>query len=277
MKLAIVVGVGCFVAQEIPVRPGIKELLVGLARQFARRDRDRSIRKARAQCTDDIYERGLRVFPALQDEGAVAQVVALFATGKDLFRVEAVATQICIGRSDPTVVTIVLAIVRVFDEATQEYLATIMHIAHRTCALEQMRSEGWIVLRGEERDPFFALERLLRFKLFDQAHRVVHAHFRYASFVRHQASDYTPPKDDKLPGRSTPFYESISGEGKTRGSPLPCSRICFADALMRRCFTRVLLLTNLVGEESPRCLALSADADKRRASAVQKMTNNRRQ
>ena len=87
-----------------------------------------------------------------------------------------------------------------------------MHIAHRTCALEQMRSEGWIVLRGEERDPFFALERLLRFKLFDQAHRVVRAHFRYASFVRHQASDYTPPKDDKLPGRSTPFMKRVRHE-----------------------------------------------------------------
>ena len=32
---------------------------------------------------------------------------------------------------------------------------------------------------------------------------------------------------------------------------------------MRRCFARVLLLMNLVGEESPRCLALSADADKK--------------
>ena len=28
---------------------------------------------------------------------------------------------------------------------------------------------------------------------------------------------------------------------------------------MRRCFARVLLLMNLVGEESPRCLTLSAD------------------
>lgn len=63
MKLAIVVGVGCFVAQEIPVRPSVVELLVGLARQFTRRDRDRAIGKARAQCTDDIYERNLRVFP----------------------------------------------------------------------------------------------------------------------------------------------------------------------------------------------------------------------
>ena len=199
------VRVSCFVTQEIPVRPGIKELLVGLARQFTRRDRDRAIGKARAQCTDDIYERNLRVFPALQDEGAIAQIVALFATGKDLFRVEAVAPQIRIGRSDPTVVTIVLAIVRVFDEATQEYLAAIVLVAYRTCALEQMCSQRQIVLYGEEGDPFFALERLLRFKLFDQAHRVVRAHFRYASFVRHQASDYTPPKDDKLPGRSTPF------------------------------------------------------------------------
>gem|GEM_PF-6668740 len=53
-----------------------------------------------------------------------------------------------------------------------------------------------------------------------------------------------------------------SKAGETRGSPLPCSRICFADALMRRCFARVLLLTNLVGEESPRCLTLFTDADR---------------
>ena len=84
-----------------------------------------------------------------------------------------------------------------------------MLIAHRTCALEQMSSQGWIVLRGEECNPFFALKRLLRFKLFDQSHRVVCARrFRYASFVRHQASDYTPPKDDKLPGRSSPMASS---------------------------------------------------------------------
>ena len=31
---------------------------------------------------------------------------------------------------------------------------------------------------------------------------------------------------------------------------------------MRRCFARVLLLTNLVGEESPRCLTFSADRAK---------------
>ena len=168
MEFAIVVGVGCFVAQEIPVCPGIKELLVGLARQFTRRNRDRAIGKARAQCADDLYERNFRVFPALQDEGAVAQVVALFATGKDLFRVEAIAAQISIGRSDPTVVTIILAIVRVFDEATQKYLAAIVLVAYRTCALEQMRSQGRIVLRGEERDPFFATKRLLCLELFDQ-------------------------------------------------------------------------------------------------------------
>ena len=28
---------------------------------------------------------------------------------------------------------------------------------------------------------------------------------------------------------------------------------------MRRCFARILLLMNLVGKESPRCLTLSAD------------------
>ena len=55
---------------------------------------------------------------------------------------------------------------------------------------------------------------------------------------------------------------SISRESKTRGSPLPCSRICEANALMRRCFARVLLLINLVGEESPRCLTPSADRAK---------------
>ena len=38
---------------------------------------------------------------------------------------------------------------------------------------------------------------------------------------------------------------------------------------MRRCFARVLLLTNLVGEESPRCLALSADrVDVERAGSL---------
>lgn len=63
MELAIVAGVGCFVAQEIPVCPSVKELLVGLARQFARRDRDRAIGKACVQRADDIYERNLRVFP----------------------------------------------------------------------------------------------------------------------------------------------------------------------------------------------------------------------
>ena len=31
---------------------------------------------------------------------------------------------------------------------------------------------------------------------------------------------------------------------------------------MRRCFARVLLITNLVGKESPRCLTLSADRAK---------------
>ena len=34
-----------------------------------------------------------------------------------------------------------------------------------------------------------------------------------------------------------------------------------AGSFVRRCFARVLLLMNLVGEESPRCLTLFADAD----------------
>ena len=55
-----------------------------------------------------------------------------------------------------------------------------------------MRSQRRIVLRGEECDPFFAAKRMLCLKLFDQAYRVVRTRrFRYASFVRHQASDYT--------------------------------------------------------------------------------------
>lgn len=193
MKLAIVARIGCFMAQKIPICPRVEELLVDLARQFARRDRDRAIGKARAQCADDIYERNLRVFPALQNERAIAQVVALFATSKDLFGTQAIAAQMRIGCSDPTVIAIVLAIVRVFNEATQKYLAAIVLVAHRTCALEQIRSQRQIVLYGKERNPFFALERLLRLELFDQSHRVVCARFRYASFVRHQASDYTLP------------------------------------------------------------------------------------
>ena len=50
---------------------------------------------------------------------------------------------------------------------------------------------------------------------------------------------------------------SISAERETRGDPLPCSRICFAEALMRRCFARVLLKrsysakSHLVASPSP--------------------------
>ena len=193
MKLAIVARIGCFMAQEIPVCPRVEELLVDLARQFARRDRDRAIGKARAQCADDIYERNLRVFPALQNERAIAQFVALFATSKDLFGTQAIAAQMRIGCSNPTVIAIVLAIVGILDEAPQKYLAAIVLVAHRTCTLEQMSSQRRIVLRGEECDPFFALERLLCLELFDQTHRVVCARFRCDSFVRHQASDYTLP------------------------------------------------------------------------------------
>ena len=42
----------------------------------------------------------------------------------------------------------------------------------------------------------------------------------------------------------------------------PVRESACADSLMRRCFARVLLLMNLVGEESPRCLTLSADRAK---------------
>ena len=68
-----------------------------------------------------------------------------------------------------------------------------MLVAYRTCALEQMCSQRQIVLYGEEGDPFFETKHMLCLELFDQPHRVVYARFRYALFVRHQASDYTLP------------------------------------------------------------------------------------
>ena len=39
----------------------------------------------------------------------------------------------------------------------------------------------------------------------------------------------------------------------------PVRESACADSLMRRCFSRVLLITNLVGKESPRCPTLFAD------------------
>ena len=42
----------------------------------------------------------------------------------------------------------------------------------------------------------------------------------------------------------------------------PVRESAYADPLMRRCFARVLLKMNLVGEESPRCLTLFAGADR---------------
>ena len=49
----------------------------------------------------------------------------------------------------------------------------------------------------------------------------------------------------------------------TRVTRFPVREPAYAGSLMRRCFTRVLLLMNLVGEESPRCLTLSADRTKK--------------
>ena len=70
------------VAKQVPVRARVKKRLIRLSGSFSDRERDGAVRVSCPDSSDkrrDFFVGPPAVFPALQDERAVAELVALLA------------------------------------------------------------------------------------------------------------------------------------------------------------------------------------------------------
>ena len=128
MQLPVVRLIRGLVAKKIALRPRIKEPLIALVRPFADRERNRAVRVLRldgADNTDKPVIVKVRVFPALQDEGAKSEPVALHAAEEYILLREPVALCLRIAPLEAAVMTVVLTVTRKFNEPPREYLVSV--------------------------------------------------------------------------------------------------------------------------------------------------------
>ena len=140
MQCGIVRAVGSLVPQQIPVRTGTVIGEIALARLFADGQRDRAVRKARADTRHDRTDaciREERIFAALQNERAVAERVTFFTAGEYGIRIQAIPLHTGVAAADAAVVTVVFAIVRKLDQTAHKHGVSVNTSAHRICGGKQ--------------------------------------------------------------------------------------------------------------------------------------------
>ena len=97
-------------------------------RPLADGERERTVRVLRLDCADNTDKPVIvkvRVFPALQDEGAKAEPVAFQATEQYVLLREPIALCLRIATLQAAVMTVVLTVTRKFNEAPREHLVAV--------------------------------------------------------------------------------------------------------------------------------------------------------
>ena len=120
VQARVVNGVGRLVAQQVAVGAGVVKRLVDLARALPHRQGDGAVAvgalDARHHVAEALVVEGA-VLPALEHEGAKAQVVALLHARHDLLGTQAVALAARVGAPKPAVEAVVSAVTGDLDEA----------------------------------------------------------------------------------------------------------------------------------------------------------------
>ena len=112
--------VGGLVAEEVAVRPGVKEPLIALPGPLPQGEGHGAVGVAFLdlpnQGAEDLVGK-IAVLAPLEDKGAEVQGVALLAAGQNVLRGQAVAVAVCVAPPDTAVETVVFADVADLDEA----------------------------------------------------------------------------------------------------------------------------------------------------------------
>ena len=138
MQLPVVRLIRGLVAKKIALRPRIEEPLIALVRPLADRERNRAVRVLRldgADNTDKPLIGKVRVFPALQDEGAKAEPVALHTAEAYILLREPVALCLRVAPLQTAVMTVVLTVTRELDEPPREHLIPVNLFSEPHCSL----------------------------------------------------------------------------------------------------------------------------------------------
>ena len=107
------------VAEKVSVCSGLKEPSVTLSGKFPDGKSDRAVRKTLPDSGDDICHPVFRepsVLAALEDKGAEAETVSVFAAGKNLIFGQSVADRVFIAFAYAAVIAVVPAVVGKFDQ-----------------------------------------------------------------------------------------------------------------------------------------------------------------
>ena len=138
MQLPVVCLIRGLVAKKIALRPRIKEPLIALVRPLADGKRNRAVRVLRPDCADNTDKPVIgkvRIFPALQDEGAKAEPVALHTAEEYILLREPVALCLRVAPLQTAVMTVVLTVTRKFDETPREHLVSVNLFSEPHCSL----------------------------------------------------------------------------------------------------------------------------------------------
>ena len=111
-------------AQQIPVRPGVKPAFVGVKILFTHGQCDRTVGIAffyALHQISDFFIRKPRILPALKHKGAQPQSIADPAAVHDLIRSQPVSGRLWVASAYAAVIAVVLTIIGKFHEATDKY------------------------------------------------------------------------------------------------------------------------------------------------------------
>ena len=119
MKAPVMGFIRRLMAQQIPLRPGIKPALINLPRMFSHRQSNGAVRvrflyRLHQRC--NLIRSISHILPALQDKSPIPQIIALPTASENLLRRQPVSPDLAVGCTDAAVITVVFTEIRKLDQ-----------------------------------------------------------------------------------------------------------------------------------------------------------------
>ena len=168
MKAPVMGFIRRLMAQQIPLRPGIKPALINLPRMFPHRQSNGAVRMRffyRLHQHGNLIRHISHILPALQHKSSISQFIPSPAACKNLFRRQPVSSDLTVRCTDAAVITVVFTKIRKLDQPPDIDIFPVILLPEPSCPPEQLPGKRFIPA-SQQRYKFRAGKNLFPLQFF---------------------------------------------------------------------------------------------------------------